>query len=103
MKFFPNGGPPLAITKCAMATAVATGGLQWEVRWPPVGYPGLSARVGTFIQKVHISPQFIYYDPKFLVVDEKIKEFRVGHIDRCFLVGAFPLREKCPTIAVTVF
>ena len=21
----------------------------------------------------------------------------------CFLVGAFPLREKCPTIAVTVF
>ena len=26
MKIFPTGGPPLATTKCVMATAVATGG-----------------------------------------------------------------------------
>ena len=42
MKFFPTGGPPLATTKCVMATAVAaggaamgsavaTGGLPWVV------------------------------------------------------------------------
>ena len=38
-------GLPLATTNCVMTTAVATGGLRWQVRWPPVGYPGLSARV----------------------------------------------------------
>ena len=39
---------------------------------------------------------------KTLEVSEKIWDTWLGDIGM-FLVGAFPLREKCPTIAVTVF
>ena len=41
---FPTGGPPLATTKYVMAPRWPPVGLRWEVRWPLVGCPGLSAR-----------------------------------------------------------
>ena len=37
-------------------------------------------------------------------ITELYLEHMVNHLSIfIFLVGAFPLREKCPTIAVTVF